>query len=85
MAEAVYLLCMLTSAGCALVLLRTYLRRGSPILLWSSVCFTMLALNNALLVLDLIVFPAMDLAAWRAAVAAVAMLVLAMALIWEAE
>jgi hypothetical protein len=85
MAEAVYLLCMLTSAGCAFVLLRTYLKRRTALLLWSSICFTMLAANNALLVLDLIVFPDVDLSLWRSAFAAAAMLVLAMALTWEAE
>ena len=85
MAEAVYLLCMLTSAGCALVLLRSYLKRRSQILLWSSVCFTMLAVNNAALVLDLLVLPDVDLALWRSILAAAAMLVLAMALIWETE
>jgi hypothetical protein len=57
MAELVYLLCMLTSAGCAFLLLRSYLRARTRLLLWSSLCFIGLALNNALLFVDLVVFP----------------------------
>ena len=53
MAETVYLLCAGTSAACALVLLRAHHRTGTRLLLWSGLCFVGLALNNAVLVLDL--------------------------------
>jgi hypothetical protein len=85
MAEAVYLLCMLTSAGCALALLRTYFRRGSQILLWSSVCFVLLAANNAVLFLDLVVMREIDLSVWRASLGAAASLALVVALISDLE
>jgi hypothetical protein len=54
---AVYILCFLTSAACAWLLGRSYGRSGAPLLLWSSVCFVFLALNNLLLVLDLVIWP----------------------------
>ena len=57
MAEIVYILCMLTSAGCASLLLRSYQRTRTRLLLWSSVCFIGLALNNALLFVDLVLVP----------------------------
>lgn len=57
MAEVVYILCMLTSAGCAFLLLRSYQRTRTRLLLWSSVCFIGLAINNLLLFIDLVVVP----------------------------
>jgi uncharacterized protein DUF5985 len=57
---AVYILCLLTSAACAWLLGRSYRRTGAPLLLWSSISFVFLALNNLVLVLDLVVWPAQD-------------------------
>jgi hypothetical protein len=54
---AVYILCFLTSAACAWLLGRSYLKSRTPLLLWSSVCFVFLALNNLVLVFDLVVWP----------------------------
>ena len=54
---AVYVLCFLTSAACAWLLGRSYGRSRTPLLLWSSVSFIFLALNNLLLVLDLVGLP----------------------------
>jgi hypothetical protein len=51
-AETVYLLCAIASLLCAIALLRTYLRRRSRVLLWSSLCFVGLAANNAILFTD---------------------------------
>jgi hypothetical protein len=62
---AVYLLCLLTSAGCALLLVRSYLRTRTTLLLWTALCFVLLALNNLLLVADVLVFPQVDLSVWR--------------------
>jgi hypothetical protein len=53
----VYILCLLTSAACAWLLGRSYGRSKAPLLLWSSICFVFLALNNLLLVLDLVIWP----------------------------
>jgi hypothetical protein len=54
---AVYILCFLTSAACAWLLGRSYLKSRTPLLLWSSICFVFLALNNLFLVFDLVVWP----------------------------
>jgi hypothetical protein len=62
---AVYLLCLLTSVGCALLLVRAYLRTRTTLLLWTALCFVLLAVNNLLLVCDLLVFPGFDLRLWR--------------------
>lgn len=57
----VYVLCFLTSAACAWLLGRSHLRTGHRLLLWSSICFALLAANNLVLVLDLAVWPSVDL------------------------
>ena len=58
---AVYILCFLTSAACAWLLGRSYGTTRAPLLLWSSICFVFLALNNLVLVLDLMLLPSLDL------------------------
>ncbi len=55
---AVYILCFLTSTACAWLLGRSYSRSRTPLLLWSSISFVFLALNNLMLVLDLVIWPA---------------------------
>ena len=66
MAQAVYVLCALTSLACAILLWRGYRRSTVRLLFWSALCFVGLALNNTLLFVDLVVFPAaIDLSIWR--------------------
>ena len=84
MAVAVYLLCMLTSTFCAVMLLREYSRTKSRLLLWSSLSFVGWALNNALVFADLVVFPTADLAVIRSSVALIAISLLVFGLIWDA-
>jgi hypothetical protein len=55
MAEAIYLLCAVTSVICAVLLLRGFARTGVRFLFWSSLCFIGLAVNNLLVVIDLAV------------------------------
>lgn len=57
---AVYLLCLMTSAACAALLVRRYMQTRARLLLWSGICFVFLAANNLILVLDLIVWPGLD-------------------------
>ncbi len=85
MAEAVYLLCAVTSSLCALLLLRAYVRTGTRLLMWSGLCFLGLALNNALLVVDLIIVPDADLSTWRLVPAVLGVALLLYGLIWESE
>ena len=82
---AVYILCFLTSAACAWLLGRSYLRGRERLLLWSSVCFVFLALNNLALVLDLVILPNYDLRLARLVLALLAVLSLVWGLVWEVE
>ena len=85
MANAVFLLCAVTSLACAVLLLRGYFRNRVPLLLWSSLCFVGLAVNNMLLVLDLIVIPERDLSLARFLSALVSLALLVFGLVWESE
>ena len=86
-ASAVYILCALTSAACAVMLLRGYLRSKARFLLWSSLCFAALFLNNLMLMLDRVVFPDRDLThpMWRSLVALTGLSLLVFGLVWDAE
>jgi hypothetical protein len=57
----VYVLCFLTSAACAWLLGRSYRQTSTRLLLWRSICFSFLAANNFVLILDLLVLPEQDL------------------------
>jgi hypothetical protein len=84
MAEAVYVLCMLTSLFCAFLLFRSYRAQHSRLLLWSTVCFVGLALSNALLVVDLIILPeTIDLRPMRTVIGFTSTAVFLGALVWE--
>ena len=83
MAEAIYVLCALTSIACVLLLGRSWMRNRSGLLLSSLIGFSALAANNCLLVLDLAVFTDVDLALWRNGVALIGIAVLLGGLIWE--
>ena len=65
MSEVVYFFCAAASALCAFLLIRGYLRRRTRMLLWSSVYFLCQALSNAVLVLDLVIFPDVPLTMLR--------------------
>ena len=82
---AVYTLCFLASAACALLLGRSYLKTRARLLLWSSLCFVFLALNNFVVVLDLVLLPAIDLRLVRHALAAAGILMLLFGFIWGEE
>jgi hypothetical protein len=85
MPSLVYGLCALTSAGCAVLLIRGYRRQRSRLLLWSSLCFAGLFLNNTLLFIDLILARSIDLSAWRGFVGLGSLLVLLYGLVWDAK
>lgn len=85
MAEIVYLLCAATSAVCAVLLLRAHGRTGTRLLLWSGLCFVGLALNNAVLVVDLMVVQDTDLATWRLVPSVAGITLLLYGLVWDAE
>ncbi|HWQ85347.1 DUF5985 family protein [Brevundimonas sp.] len=81
----VYGLCLLTSAICAGLLVRSYRRSRQPLLLWSAACFTLLAVNNLLVCLDMLVLREIDLGAPRLAASVLAVGVLLYGFIWEVD
>lgn len=81
----VYILCFLTSTACAWLLGRSYVRLKARLLLWSSVCFLLLAGNNLLLVVDLLVFPDVNLRLGRLLLSLAAVAILIFGFIWDLE
>lgn len=59
--QVVYLLCAATSLVCAILLLRGYFTSRGRLLLWSGLCFVFLALENAILFVDIVLIPEIDL------------------------
>jgi hypothetical protein len=86
MAQVVYLLGALTTLLCSALLLRGYFRGRHRLLLWSGLCFAGLTLSNALVFVDLVIWPTeVSLYRLRLGTAASAMLLLLYGLIWESE
>jgi uncharacterized membrane protein len=83
MAPFVYILGVVVTLACSLLLLRAYGTVRKRLLLWSGICFFGLAISNLLVFVDLVVFPTIDMYRWRLLTAAVSMLVLLYGLIWE--
>ena len=84
-AAVVYILCFLTSSACAWLLGRSYVRSKARLLLWSSVSFVLLAGNNLVLMLDLLVFHDMNLRAGRLLLSLAAVCVLIFGFVWDLE
>ena len=85
MAEAVYVLCTLTSIACGVMLIRGYRRNRSQLLLWSALAFGLLAISNIVLFVDVVVIPDIDFhgSLWRSFIGAFAGSLLLFGLIWE--
>ena len=84
-AEAIYLLCALTSMVACALLLRSYMQRRTPLLLWSCIGFFGLAINNVLVYVDLVLFVGVNLTAIRTVAGAMAMVVMLWGFIWEGQ
>lgn len=82
---AVYILCLITSAVCATLLVRAWLRARSKLLLWTALSFAFLALNNLFLVADMLLFADIDLWLARQLSSFTAVGVLLYGFIWESE
>jgi hypothetical protein len=85
MAIPVYILCTLTSLACAVMLMRAYAQSRQRFLLWAGLCFVAFVLNNALLYLDAMVGPSLDLSVPRGATALAGVGVLVFGLVWEEQ
>jgi hypothetical protein len=53
----IYLLCAITSLICMILLAVAYRRTRSRLLFWSACCFVGLAINNALVFIDISINP----------------------------
>ena len=82
---AIFALCLLACVVCAFLLLRGYARGGARLLLWTGACFALLSINNLMVILDIVVFPTLDLQGWRHAASLLAVSVLLIGLVWESE
>jgi hydrogenase/urease accessory protein HupE len=85
MPELVYVLCALTSVLCAGLLLRSYRANRTRLLLWSTLCFVGLAINNILLFVDIVLVPGVDLRFLRSGSALIALVLLTIGLVWESR
>ena len=85
LAPSVYLLCLISSAVCAWLLARRYARSQTRLLLWAALCFGLLALNNLLVVLDLMVITSIDLSLARLFASLLGVLILLYGFIWELD
>jgi drug/metabolite transporter superfamily protein YnfA len=85
MAEIIYVLCAGTSIFCALLLLRSYLRHRTRLLLLSMICFLGLAVNSVIVFIDLAVLPAVDLRLVRTLAAFGSIFIFLVGLIWESR
>jgi len=86
--DAVYFLCTLTSAVCAVLLFGLFWRhrrRATRLALWCSLSFGWFAVSNALVFADLAILRTGELAIARAATACAGGAVLLVGLIWETE
>lgn len=81
----VYMLCLLTCAICAVLLIRSWHKTRTRLLLWTAVSFSFLAVNNFFLLADTTLFPTFNLYPFRVGAALLAVTTLIVGLIWEAE
>jgi hypothetical protein len=83
-AEVVYILCAATSFISAALLYKSYRKSHHPLLLWSSFCFAGFTLNNVMVFIDLVLFPAeISLAIPRILPALIGLTALIWGLIWD--
>lgn len=81
----VYALCGVASVLCAILVARRAVAAASRLLVTVALGFGALALNNLLLVADMLVLPSADLWAWRQIFAGAAILIFLYGFIWESE
>ena len=81
----VYVMCLASSVACTGLLIRSYVRNRTGLLLWSALGFVALSFNNLFLFLDLVVFPDIDFLSYRHLSALAAIAVLLYGFIWEVD
>ena len=82
---SVYIACALTALACSALLMRGWLHSRVSLLLWTSLFFGALALENLILFVDIVVTPEYDLALFRNLTALCGVMVLVVGLVWETK
>ena len=85
MEGAVYILCALTALTCAVLLLRGYRRSRTRLLLWCGIFFVAMTMENAMVFVDLVVVPEMNLINIRRTIALIGVLILLNGLIHDVK
>lgn len=83
MESTIYVLCFLTALVCGVLLLRGWYRGRVRLLLWCALFFLTLAVENAILFVDIVVVPAVDLSPLRNGVALAGVGVFLFGLAWD--
>lgn len=83
--SSIYLLCFLTSVICLALLARGYRRSGVKLLLWTSIAFVAIAINNFFLFLDVVLFPNIDLMPYRVTSSFIGTAIMFYGLVWETD
>jgi hypothetical protein len=81
----VYAFIALVTFACAALLARGYLKARVRMLFWSALCFAGLTVANAILFVDLVMLPAVDLYVLRLAITTASLAVLVYGFIWESD
>lgn len=84
-AGIVYIAAAIICLGCAILLVRGYMRSKMRLLLWSGIFFFALTADNVIVFLDLVLFPQVNFSFWRNSVTLVGLLILIYGLIHESE
>lgn len=79
----IYILCAATSLGSAILLFRGAMQRRNGLLFWSSLCFLAMAVNNALLYVNFVVLPEVDLLIIARLAMVIGVVLLNFGLIWH--
>jgi hypothetical protein len=79
----VYSLCAITSFVIAALLFYNYRRTRFRFLLWSTLCFCGLVVNNVILFVDMVVFPQGDLSLLRTVPSTIGVGILLYGFIWD--
>jgi hypothetical protein len=81
----VYLLSTATSFLCCIMLFRGYRRTKVRLLLWSSLCFLGLTIDNLVLYIDLFVVPDVDLTTIRRLPGLIGLSLLVFGQVWDSK
>lgn len=85
MAALVYILSTLTCGVCAYIQFRQFFKMRVKLLMWIAICFAGLTLNNALLIVDILLVPLTDFSISRLIVADFSVAILAVGFVWESR